>query len=200
MKWKTSTIITILIFSIGVVVFTQYEKKNKISVLEDTMDDRVEERVIFEKTELNRKYETRIKSCEELNQAQQEEINELKEQIKFIRNGGENEYYIKQLKLNSKKVLEKIKIRKGEVYKHEKSGIVVYVRRDFYEDQIYLNITLPNEQTQEKDWLTGKYYYYWNSQENELSEIIPTFIGDEFIEIEWTYYKANQGTIGDSIK
>lgn len=192
MKWKTSTIILILIISIGVIAFTLYEKKNAIQTLEDTLEQRVEEKVKLEREKLSKEYESRFQNFENKNESLKKEIAEITEQVRFIRYGGENEFYINQIISNSKKTIEKLKIRKGEVYKHKKSGIVIFIKRDNYEDQVSLNLTLPNKKSEEWDWQTGKFYYYWNAQKNELSQILPTFIGDKSIEIEWTYYKANE--------
>lgn len=190
MKWKTSTIITILVVSVGIIAFSQYEKIRTIETLERATDEKIKEGLAFEKKKIGNQFEERIKNCDQQNEDLKKEIEELTEKVRFIRYGGENEYYINQIKANSTKSSEKYKIRKGEVFRHKDSDIVVYIKRDFYDDQVLLNLTLPNKKSEEWDWQTGKFYYYWNAQRNELNQVLPTFIGENHLEIEWSHFKA----------
>ena len=189
MIWKTSTTIFILLASVGAIGFFYFDKESKIKLVHETIDNKIAEGVNKKSIEIENQFRATITDLEKENKNLQVEIEKLKERINIVRYGGEMEKYRNQIKANSIKSEEKLKIRKGEVYKDKRSGFVVYIRKDFYEAQLLVNLTLPDRVSEELYWDIGKYYYYWNSQRNELSQIMVTFIGDDIVELEWLFYK-----------
>ena len=76
MKWKTSTIITILVVSIGIVGFSQYEKMKSIETLESEFEARVKEEIVLEKKKIENQFEEQIKTCNDQNEALKKEKEE----------------------------------------------------------------------------------------------------------------------------
>ena len=189
MKWKTNTIVFILLISIVVITFIYIDKQSKIKALNSKIEVLVKEGIESQIEEISSKNQERIEALAEENTELKDELANLKEKIDFIKHGGEAAKYRSIIKSNSIKHEEKLKIRKGEIYKHKKSDVVMYVKRDYYEDRVLINITIPNRATEEDELEIGKYYYFWNSQRSEMSQILPTYIDEEHIEMEWLFYE-----------
>ncbi len=182
MKWNTNTIIFILLIAIGAMAYFYYDKESKIKEINNNTENRVAESLKIKSEEIENKYKFIIDTLKQKNK-------ELREEISYAKYGGEEAKYRHQIKSNSDKTEEKLKIQKGEVYKHKKSGLVIYVKKNYYEEYVLVNMTMPDRETTEMQWDIGKYHYYWNAYKNELNQIMPTFIGDEHIELEWIFYK-----------
>lgn len=189
MKWKTNTIIFILLISIVAITLIYLDKRAKIEEVNNRLEASVKNGVESQIEEITSRYQEKVKVLEQENTDLKNELTNLKEKIDFIRHGGEVPKYRSVIKSNAVEHKENLKIRKGEVYRHEKSDVVVYVKRDYYEDRVLINITLPNRATEEDEWEIGKYFYFWNPQRTEMSQILPTFISEEHVELEWLYYE-----------
>ena len=191
--WKTNTIILIVIIAAAIVGIGQYEKYSTLKSFEQQIENSIQEEVTKQEKIIEEKFIKQFDSLIYKNKKLQSEIDRLNERVEFIKYGGESAMIRNRIKENATiKDSKKIKLRKREVYKHKLSNLLILIKGDYFEDRVNVNITMPNQDTKREDWELGKYNYYWNYQDRELSEIILTYLDDEKIELEWNYFKSQE--------
>ncbi len=196
--WKTSTIISILIVAICAVSGIFYFKNKQVKELESNINTEVENRLGIQLEKERKQLETEVAADLKLFKDSmayfKDERDHAVAELDLALHGDESKQTRVKIKEESKEELLKIKIRKGEVYTHERTGFLLLIKPNYYEDRVVCVLTRPDEESEEFEMELGKMNYFWNYGKGHLSEIMMTFIGEKDIEVQWNSYlrKRNQ--------
>lgn len=187
--WKTSTIITILVLALGVIAYVVYDKNQTLVSVEAGIEDETHRRV----DSLNAIYvnakDAELNFLKASNDSLKKKITDLENKLEVFKYGGEDAKLKSEIMNDSKKVVNKLKLRKGEFHRDTSSKISAYIKPDYYEGKVLSNVILKNKETIEVEWDIGKAYHYIDLLDSTLSEILVTYVDEEIVELEWTNYQ-----------
>ncbi len=188
--WKTTTIVTILLLSILLIGMIYYNYNQEIIALEEGINKEVSIRLEEKEKQYQLINENKIKNLKSQNDSLSKLVLELKNDLELALTGGAEIKKRKEIMKNaSMKLTKSLKLKKGEIYRDQTTNLVAYVRPDYYDDRIIVNLTHKDKDTFEEEWFPGRYYYYMEEEEGLLSEIIILRLNKDEIKVDWTSYK-----------
>lgn len=156
--WKTSTIVVIFILASLVVGYTIYDKNIKITKIEQNIDERVREEIFVVKENIKKLNEQTINELRRQNDSLKNDIEALEKNLELYLSGGSEVKRRTDIINSSKKNSRNLKLRKGKVFKDSRTNLLAFIRPDYYEDKVLVNLTFKNKDTFDEEWYPGKYY------------------------------------------